>query len=166
MPTPRLLGVHHALVGRHYGRPRCCAVDCPRNVVDGNCKRSWASTFGKLDGHHALERATTDGHEIVLGGHDIRRGEPHDRALAVHEVFGCPRCAVGVHVTCRGRPVCCVSLHVFVWVATNCVWAGVGAHEVLWAHMEARNFVRGRMWVPTYKGKTKPPPQRGEGCDG
>lgn len=83
----------------------------PRSVVDGHCKRSWASTSGKLDGHHALKRATTDGHEIALGGHDIRRGEPHDRALAVHEVFGCPRCAVGVHVTCRGRPVCCVGGH-------------------------------------------------------
>lgn len=132
----------------------CCGL--PRSAVGGHCKRSWASTSGKLDGHHALERATTDGHEIALGGHDIRRGEPHDRVLAVHEVFGRPLCAVGAHVSCRGRPVCCVCLHVFVWVATR----------VLWAYVEARNCVRGRMWAPTYEGKTKPPPQRGEGCDG
>ena len=138
----------------------------PRSVVDDHSKPSWAPTSGNLDDHHALEWATTSGHEFVLGGHTIRSGEPRNRLLGIHEAFGRPRCVVGVQVSHCGRPVCCVSLHVFVWVATNCVWAGVDAHEVLWAHVEARNCVRGRMWAPTCKGKTNPPPQRGEGCDG
>lgn len=86
----------------------------PRSVVDGHCKRSWASTSGKLDGHHALEWATTSGHEFVLGGHTIRRGEPRDRLLGIHEAFGCPYCVVGVQASHCGRTVCCVSLHVFV----------------------------------------------------
>lgn len=86
----------------------------PRSFVDDHSKPFWASTSGNLDDHHALEWATTSGHEFVLGGHTIRRGEPRDRLLGIHEAFGYPYCVVGVQASHCGRPVCCVSLHVFV----------------------------------------------------
>lgn len=88
-----------------------------RSVVDDHSKPFWASTSGNLDDHHALEWATTSDHEFVLGGHTIRRGEPRDRLLGIHEAIGRPRCVVDVQASHCGRPVCCVSLHVFVCVA-------------------------------------------------
>ena len=112
----------------------------PRSVVGDHCKPSWASTSGKLDGHHALELATTSGHEVVLGGHAIRRGEPRNRALAVHEAFGRPRCAVGVQVSCRGRLVCCVSCHVIV---CGCI---MGAHTICVGWRGCPRESCGRVW--------------------
>lgn len=105
----------------------------PRSFVDDHSKPFWASTSGNLDDHHALEWATTSGHEFVLGGHTIRRGEPRDRLLGIHEAFGpilcCGRSGVALwspSVLCE-PPRVCVGGHELRVVWSGCARGLVGA---------------------------------------